>query len=183
MVLQQVSRRVARVSQRRRVSGVVGSGGSEGWWCSEWKGRSAPGCKQRLRSATNTPAGVLLRCSRGALRESGSVIDQRMVVVSVVDGGSSKTGRSSVVVLLCERALWPGEANAQPPVGRALIGGAAEMQCTHEHEDARYADDSGCCCRRLPSWSPLPSSSSSSSSSKCQGKSRWSAHKKGSCRC
>ena len=26
-------------------------------------------------------------------------------------------------MLLCERALWPGEANAQPPVSSELIGG------------------------------------------------------------
>jgi hypothetical protein len=30
-------------------------------------------------------------------------------------------------VLLCERALWPGEANALPPVGRELIGGLDGM--------------------------------------------------------
>jgi hypothetical protein len=30
-------------------------------------------------------------------------------------------------VLLCERALWPGEANALPPVGRELIGGMDGM--------------------------------------------------------
>lgn len=99
---------------------------------------SGKGALHRIASKDCGQQQTRLRCGRGvlprcsiAVRVSGGVIDQRTVVVSMVDGGSSKTGRSSVVVLLCERALWPGEANAQPPVGRALIGGAAEMQCTH----------------------------------------------------
>jgi hypothetical protein len=31
-------------------------------------------------------------------------------------------------LLLCERALWPGKANAQPPVSRELIGSDGVLQ-------------------------------------------------------
>jgi hypothetical protein len=46
-----------------------------------------------------------------------------------VGAGSSGGGWADrqIQVLLCERALWPGEANALPPVGRELIGGMDGM--------------------------------------------------------
>ena len=45
----------------------------------------------------------------------------------MVDGAGA-AGKQAL--LLCERALWPGEANAQPPVGRQLIGGASGRAAT-----------------------------------------------------
>ena len=54
---------------------------------------------------------------------------ESLATVRCGGGRRSKTGRSSsrACVLLCERALWPGEANALPPVGRELIGGMDGM--------------------------------------------------------
>lgn len=48
----------------------------------------------------------------------------------VVVGGSrcGRAGGFEQALLLCERALWPAKANAQPPVGRELIGGAGEAR-------------------------------------------------------
>lgn len=43
---------------------------------------------------------------------------------SVVVGEQDRQIKPAGPVLLCERALWPGEANAQPPVPSELIGGA-----------------------------------------------------------
>lgn len=44
--------------------------------------------------------------------------------VRVVVGEQDRQIKPAGPVLLCERALWPGEANAQPPVSGGLIGGA-----------------------------------------------------------
>jgi hypothetical protein len=46
-----------------------------------------------------------------------------LVLGAVVEDGADR----QIQVLLCERALWPGEANALPPVGRELIGGMDGM--------------------------------------------------------
>lgn len=47
--------------------------------------------------------------------------------VRVVVGEQDRQIKPAGPVLLCERALWPGEANALPPVGRELIGGMDGM--------------------------------------------------------
>jgi hypothetical protein len=58
--------------------------------------------------------------------QTGGVVDNGAHWAGVVVGEQDRQIKpaAGLVVLLCERALWPGEANAQPPVCRALIGGA-----------------------------------------------------------
>ena len=60
-----------------------------------------------------------------------------------------KPAAAGLVVLLCERALWPGEANAQPPVCRALIGGAgwdyAQQSPVPGFVGCRTIAGGGCC--------------------------------------
>jgi hypothetical protein len=129
---------------------------------SEWKGRSVGGDSERQTSDTgNTQKHTRLHCTRvvmmvlmgeAVLGWTGGVVDNGAHWAGVVVGEQDrqiKPAAAGLVVLLCERALWPGEANAQPPVCRALIGGAgwdyAQQSPVPGFVGCRTIAGGGCC--------------------------------------